>query len=114
MKSTQLVFVTFASLALAQGDRWGLPDKVMTQQEVSAMIKYWNVECQDRKRVDEFTPLCQKKGGCGKCKVFDIPDNLIGVRCEVGAENNASAGPQETPKAQKTELQFPPQAEDPF
>ncbi|KAH0591645.1 hypothetical protein MHUMG1_10623 [Metarhizium humberi] len=61
--------------------------------------------------IDGLTPLCQEKGGCGKCKVEDW-DLHVDIICEIAAQNNTSARPQETPKPQETNPQFPPQRDD--
>ncbi|QLI73732.1 uncharacterized protein G6M90_00g095030 [Metarhizium brunneum] len=58
--------------------------------------------------IDGLTPLCQEKGGCGDCRVEDAALSYD-ITCEIAAQNNASARPQETPKPQETKPQSTPQ-----
>ncbi|EXV05163.1 hypothetical protein X797_002850 [Metarhizium robertsii] len=127
MKHTQLIFVTFASLALAQELPGDADGKAMTQQEVSAKFQKWSMNCdtsattvkgewttkvfclsnppkQGSIRKNNFASVCQKNGGCEKCyqaRTHDQTYALI-IGCDIPAQNNAWARPQETPKPQET------------
>ncbi|KAK9439628.1 hypothetical protein VB005_07784 [Metarhizium brunneum] len=115
MKHSQLIFVTFAGLALAQSNS-ELDRKAMTQQEVLAKFQKSSFSCYKAlgdTRLDELTPLCQENGGCKKCyleyTIRGKAKDTIAMGCDIAAQNNASARPQETPKPQETKPQPTPQ-----